>query len=87
MCFFSGPFFSLTCTASYQQMPVTFLMSELAFESETQSIDFLTKHRAAIFQNANVPDDQKVLNCKALQVPLAEVFEEKYRKPTIKGAI
>ena len=68
-------------------MPLSFLASELAFDNESAAMDFLTKHRAAVFQNPNVPDVENVLICKALHAPLAEVYEEKYRKATIKGAI
>lgn len=68
-------------------MPLPFLQDELAFDSVATAIKFLSAHRAAVFHNSNVADDHKLLNCKAVQGSLAEVFEEKYRKATIKGAI
>jgi hypothetical protein len=44
-------------------------------------------HSAAFFEDPNRPDEQKILNCKAAAPSLAQIFEEKYRKVLIKGAI
>ena len=49
--------------------------------------DFLMDNKAGIFQNPNAPDPDKVLDCKAAGAPLAQAFEEKYRKVQIKGAV
>jgi hypothetical protein len=44
-------------------------------------------HQCAFFTNPNSPDEQKTLDCKPVIPVLARVFEEKYRKITIKGAV
>lgn len=69
------------------QLSLTFVRDELAFDNAAHVTTFVTQHGAAFYQNPNVPDDQKILNCKVTQAPLAQAFEEKYRRATIKGAI
>jgi hypothetical protein len=71
----------------YHQLPVTFIRDELAFDNVSQTINFLTSHRAAFFQNPNAHEEQRIFDCKAAQLTLNQVFDEKYRKATIKGAI
>jgi len=44
-------------------------------------------HSAAFFVDPTLPDEQKTLDCKPAAPKLAQVFEEKYRKVLIKGAI
>ena len=68
-------------------MPVAFIQSELAFESVTHAVEFLKNHNAGVFQNPNVPDQDKILACRSVQGALSEVFVERYRKATIKGRI
>ena len=48
---------------------------------------FLVKHNAGFFTNPNEPDTNKHVDCKPAHGHLKEVFEEKYRKVGIKGAI
>lgn len=74
-------------TDSYHKLPLTFIRDELAFESNTQVATFLEIHRAAFYQDPNNSDDQKTFDCKPAGLPLAQVYDEKYRKATIKGAI
>ena len=59
----------------------------MAFESLEQAREFLAEHRVACFQNPNADDVLKVLDCKPAAAPLAQVFEEKYRRVQIKGAV
>ena len=68
-------------------MQLTFVSNELAFESLENAREFLTEHRVGFFQNPNSPDAEKVLDCKPAVAPLAQVFEEKYRRVQIKGAV
>lgn len=62
-------------------------MQELAFDNYTEVREFLQKYNAAIFKNAGSPDPDKNIDCKTASGPLAQAFEEKYRKVQIKGAI
>lgn len=68
-------------------MSLIFIRDELAFDNAEQVTNFLVRHGAAFYQNPNVPDDQKVLACRAAQVPLSQAYDEKYRKARITGAI
>ncbi|KAL5531662.1 hypothetical protein ACEPAG_4539 [Sanghuangporus baumii] len=77
----------IVISKAYQRMPLAFIRDELAFDNAAHVTTFLTQHGAAFYQNPNVPDDQKVLACKAMQVPLAQAFDEKYRKARITGAV
>jgi hypothetical protein len=71
----------------YLRLSLTVLHKELAFESPTEARDFLSTHSAAFFTNPNSADSEKTLDCKAAVSPLSQVYEEKYRKVLIKGAI
>ncbi|THH19429.1 hypothetical protein EW146_g1717 [Bondarzewia mesenterica] len=77
----------LVITRAYQQIPIAFIHQELAFDTYAQTREFLMNHSAGFFVNPNSPDAQKVLDCRAAAGPLAQVFEEKYRKVQIKGRI
>lgn len=44
-------------------------------------------HSCAFFVDANVPDNQKNIDCKTAIPRFMEVYEGKYRKVGIKGAI
>ncbi|KAJ7623451.1 SAC3/GANP/Nin1/mts3/eIF-3 p25 family-domain-containing protein [Roridomyces roridus] len=74
-------------TRAYKTIPLSFIHQELAFESLQQTHEFLTEHSAAYFTNATRPDAQKELDCKPALPQLTQVFETKYRKVLIKGAI
>lgn len=69
------------------QLSLTFIQDELAFDDMPHLTTFLTTHRAAFYQNPNASDNDKILDCKAAQSSLAQSYEEKYRKATIRGAI
>lgn len=72
---------------SYKTIPLTFLQNELAFDNLDMTKDFLKNHSALFFSNPRAPDTQKALDCKPATAQLVTVFEEKYRKVLIKGAI
>jgi hypothetical protein len=71
----------------YLKIPLTFIKGELAFEHLGEARDFLMDHSAAFFTNPNSADSEKILECKPSAPQLARVFEDKYRKVLIKGAI
>ncbi|KAH9939138.1 SAC3/GANP/Nin1/mts3/eIF-3 p25 family-domain-containing protein [Amylocystis lapponica] len=77
----------MVMSKAYPSLALSFIQNELAFETPTVAADFLTEHKAAVFQNPNSPDADKILDCKAAGVPLAQILEEKYRKVQIKGAV
>ncbi|TDL23672.1 hypothetical protein BD410DRAFT_856434 [Rickenella mellea] len=77
----------MVMTKAYHQVPLLFIRDELAFDNLQMACEFLTSHRISFFINPNSPDDQKTFDCKPAQAPLAQVFDEKYRKAVIKGAI
>lgn len=68
-------------------MPLSFIQNELAFESLAAAREFLVEHRVGFFQNPNSPDADAVLDCKPASPQLAQIYEEKYRKVQIKGAV
>jgi len=74
-------------TKAYKTIPLTFLQNELAFDNLEITKDFLKNHSALYFSNPKVPDSQKALDCKPATAQLVTIFEEKYRKVLIKGAI
>lgn len=77
----------LVITRAYRQISLSFVQNELAFESLEDARGFLSDHSAALFTDPMVPDSKKMVECKMAQSKLAPVYEEKYRKVMIKGAI
>jgi len=77
----------LVITKGYRQIPLAFIQSELAFDDLEDARKFLTDHCAALFTDPNVPDHKKVIECKMAHSKLAPVYEQKYRRVMIKGAI
>jgi SAC3 family protein LENG8/THP3 len=83
------------------KLPITFISNELAFEGlvegegvmdstmqgATDTVDFLSRHKVVTFTNPNAPDSEKVLDCKGCQDIFPKIFEEQYRKVTLKGRI
>ncbi|KIJ62046.1 hypothetical protein HYDPIDRAFT_136967 [Hydnomerulius pinastri MD-312] len=72
---------------AYRTLSLSFIQNELAFDTLTDAQTFLASHGAAVFTNPNSSDREKVLDCKAASPPLAQAYEEKYRKVAIKGAV
>ncbi|KAI0820347.1 SAC3/GANP/Nin1/mts3/eIF-3 p25 family-domain-containing protein [Trametes gibbosa] len=77
----------MVMTKAYRTVPLSFIHSELAFETAAAAREFLVEHRAGFFQNPNSPDEEAVLDCKPASPQLAQIYEEKYRKVQIKGAV
>ncbi|KAF8075082.1 SAC3/GANP/Nin1/mts3/eIF-3 p25 family-domain-containing protein [Lyophyllum atratum] len=77
----------MVITKAYKTIPLTFINNVLAFDSLDAARVFLVDHSAAFFTNPRDPDGQKILDCKPAIPQLTQVFEEKYRKILIKGAI
>jgi hypothetical protein len=71
----------------YISVPMVFIVKELAFETVSETLDFLSSHDCAIFSNPNHSDTEKTFDCKAASAPLIKLMEEKFRKIQIKGAI
>ncbi|KAK2465642.1 hypothetical protein APHAL10511_002186 [Amanita phalloides] len=74
----------LVITKAYHTIPLSFLQTELAFDSLDDVRTFLVDHSAGLFQNPNVPDRKKNLDCRGAHGRLREVFQEKYRRVGIK---
>ncbi|KAK7056204.1 hypothetical protein VNI00_002756 [Paramarasmius palmivorus] len=66
---------------------LSFLQNELAFDDLEATRNFLVEHKAAFFTNPTAPLAEKTIDCKLATPVLAQVYEEKYRKVGIKGAI
>ncbi|KAG6895524.1 hypothetical protein C0992_000846 [Termitomyces sp. T32_za158] len=77
----------MVITKAYKTISLTFLTEELAFDSLDVARQFLVDHSAACFTNPREPDGKKTLDCKPAFPQLSQIFEEKYRKVIIKGAI
>ncbi|KAI0629157.1 SAC3/GANP/Nin1/mts3/eIF-3 p25 family-domain-containing protein [Trametes polyzona] len=77
----------MVMTKAYRTLQLSFIQNELAFETAGAAREFLVEHRAGYFQNPNAPDEEAVLDCKAASPQLAQVYEEKYRRVQIKGAV
>jgi len=69
------------------KIPLGVISNELAFETVHQAREFLKGHGAAFFVNATVPDVEKILDCKAVAPILARVYDDKFKKVGIRGAI
>jgi hypothetical protein len=63
------------------------LKRTLAFETLDDARIFLSDHQITTYINPNSPDSEKVLDCKPAIPEINRIFEEKYRKVMIKGAI
>ncbi|KAF8661360.1 hypothetical protein AX16_001455 [Volvariella volvacea WC 439] len=77
----------MVITKAYRTIPLTFLLNELAFDDLPSTHKWLTNHSAAFFVDPTKPENQKVLDCKPALPQLKQVFEDRYRKVMIKGAI
>lgn len=81
----------VTMTKAYQQLPMSLIISQLAFESASEAISFLEQFNAAIFKPATTPgvqikDEDKVLDCKPAHSHFAEALT-KMTKVDLKGQI
>ena len=71
----------------YISLSLSFIQTELAFDEIEESLEFLTAHSSSCFVDPHKPESEKLWDCKAALPRLAQVFESKYRKVGIKGAI
>ncbi|KAK7687971.1 hypothetical protein QCA50_009190 [Cerrena zonata] len=74
-------------TKAYRALPLAFMQNELAFDGLPEARKFITDHNAAHFTNPNDPEAKLILDCKPVAAVLNQIFEEKYRKVQIKGAV
>jgi hypothetical protein len=75
-------------SSSYKTLTLPFLQKTLAIETLEDTRTFLAEHRVgSFFTNPHSPDSEKVIDCKSMSSELSVVYEEKYRKVAIKGAI
>ncbi|KAG2366884.1 SAC3/GANP/Nin1/mts3/eIF-3 p25 family-domain-containing protein [Suillus spraguei] len=77
----------MTMTKAYRTVTLCFIQNELGFETVSDTLKFIETHGSAFFTNPNAPDRDKTIECKSAAPQLAQVYEEKYRKVGIKGAI
>ncbi|OAX39796.1 hypothetical protein K503DRAFT_769157 [Rhizopogon vinicolor AM-OR11-026] len=77
----------MTMTKAYRTLALPFIQNELGFETTTEAREFLATHSLTFFTNPNAPDREKTVDCKSAVPQLAQIYEEKYRKVGIKGAI
>ncbi|KAG6813834.1 hypothetical protein H0H92_006778 [Tricholoma furcatifolium] len=77
----------MVITKAYKTISLQVIHNELAFDSLDAARQFLVDHSAAFFTDLQEPDNKKTVDCKPAFAPLAQAFEEKYRKVNIKGAI
>jgi hypothetical protein len=77
----------ITMTKAYKTLSLPFIRKELAFDNLAHAQEFLMNHQCAFFTNPNSPNDQKILDCKPAVSELTRIYEEKYRKIVIKGAV
>ncbi|KAF8899596.1 SAC3/GANP/Nin1/mts3/eIF-3 p25 family-domain-containing protein [Gymnopilus junonius] len=77
----------MTITKVYKTISLSYLSQTLAFESLEDARTFLADHQVTTFTNPNSPDMEKVIDCKPAYPTLQRIFEEKYRKVAIRGAI
>ncbi|KAJ3784378.1 SAC3/GANP/Nin1/mts3/eIF-3 p25 family-domain-containing protein [Lentinula aff. detonsa] len=74
-------------TKAYRTISLSFIQNELAFDDLDSTIKFLEEHKAAHFTNPGSPNSEKMIQCKSAAAHLGQVFEEKYRKVGIRGAV
>ncbi|KAH7926432.1 hypothetical protein BV22DRAFT_1063024 [Leucogyrophana mollusca] len=77
----------MVMTKAYKTLTLSFVQNELAFDSLTDTREFIASHQAAFFTNPHSADREKVLDCKSASAPLSQAYEEKYSRVGIKGAI
>ncbi|KAJ3515989.1 hypothetical protein NLJ89_g1412 [Agrocybe chaxingu] len=77
----------MVITKAYLKVPLPFLQQNLGFETLEETRTFLVKHNVNSFTNPNSPDTEKILDCKPSISGLHRMYEEKYSKVMIKGAV
>ncbi|KAJ3818422.1 SAC3/GANP/Nin1/mts3/eIF-3 p25 family-domain-containing protein [Lentinula raphanica] len=74
-------------TKAYRTISLSFLQNELAFDDLDSTLKYLEEHKAARFTNSGSSNSEKIIDCKSAAINLGQVFEEKYRKVGIRGAV
>ncbi|KAJ4473692.1 SAC3/GANP/Nin1/mts3/eIF-3 p25 family-domain-containing protein [Lentinula aciculospora] len=74
-------------TKAYRMISLSFIHNELGFDDLDSTIKFLEEHKAAHFANPGRPNSEKTIECKSAAAFLGQVYEEKYRKVGIRGAV
>ncbi|PPQ63387.1 hypothetical protein CVT24_005652 [Panaeolus cyanescens] len=77
----------MVITKAYKTIPLTFIQKSLGFDSLDEVRTFLSGHSLAAFSNPNSPESERILDCKAIVAEVTKVYQEKYRRAMIKGAI
>ncbi|KAL0060866.1 hypothetical protein AAF712_012330 [Marasmius tenuissimus] len=77
----------MVITKVYKTIGVPFIQNELAFDDLESTCKFLEEHKAACYTNPTARDTEKIIDCKPAMSTLTQVYEEKYRRVGIKGAI
>ncbi|KAK4047421.1 hypothetical protein OIV83_005468 [Microbotryomycetes sp. JL201] len=77
----------VTMTKAYQQVPMSLLVSQLAFDSASDAVAFLAQFNASAFKSGpSVKDEDKVLDCKAAHPTLSAALST-MAKVDLKGQI
>jgi len=76
-------------TKAYMQLPLSFVASELAFDTVSDAHRFLSEHSIAVYTSTDqsISDSEKRIDCKAAHPRILACYEEKYRKIDIVGRI
>ncbi|QRV74056.1 SAC3/GANP domain protein associated with nuclear localization of protein [Ceratobasidium sp. AG-Ba] len=74
-------------TKSYLQLALSFVATELAFDSAADVHRFLAENSIAVYTDPAASIDDKRIDCKAAHMKVVDRYEEKYRKVDIVGRI
>lgn len=66
---------------------LTFITSELAFDSVDEANQFLADHNSAVYLDDSLPLGDRIFDGKTAFQTLAQEFETKYRKVGLKGRV
>lgn len=77
----------MVITKAYKTFPLAYLRQELAFDDYEATHKFLVDHSVTYFVDPYKHDDEKDLDCKFANPKIKEIFEAKYRRIQIRGAI
>ncbi|KAJ4465799.1 SAC3/GANP/Nin1/mts3/eIF-3 p25 family-domain-containing protein [Lentinula edodes] len=77
----------MVITKAYRTISLSFIQNELGFDDLDSTIKFLEEHKGAHFTNPTSSNSQKIVECRSAVTYLGQVYEEKYRKVWIRGAV
>ena len=84
---FSCYYWTYVRLCRYKTIPLSFLSSELAIDDTKETLDFLDAHIMTTFTNPNSADKDKIVDFKSVYTELIKVYDDKYKKVNIRGAI